>query len=234
MAAKTATAGAVNAAKVAQHEAESEYYRMLAAQTRAETKKAAVDARRAELALRDLERKEKATLAHDQFHHRYVFNGSVDGASANKCIDQLTTWQRSDDPPTEIEIVFNSPGGSVVPGLALFDYIQFVRESGIHVTTSSIGYAASMAGILLQAGDQRVIGRNSWLLIHEGSFGAVGSVADVKDTVKWVDMMQARVVEIFAERSKLSKAQIKRRMSRTDWWMSAPEALKLGFVDQVR
>lgn len=229
-----ATQAQVNAARIKQHEAESAYYKALAEQAKADSAKTKIDTQRAALNLAEREREEKLALSADPFHRRYMFKGSVSATSVAACIGQLDLWQRSDTPPKEIEIVFNSPGGDVVEGLALFDYIQFVRQAGVHVTTSSIGYAASMAGILLQAGDHRAMGRNSWLLIHEGSFGAGGSVADVKDTVKWVDMMQVRIVEILAERSKLSKAQIKRRMSRTDWWLSALEAQKLGFVDEVR
>jgi len=69
--------------------------------------------------------------------------------------------------------------------MALYDYVRGLRRQGHHVTTSSLGYAASMAGILLQVGDKRIMGAESWLLIHEGSFGAVGSVGQVEDTVEW-------------------------------------------------
>jgi ATP-dependent protease ClpP protease subunit len=91
-----------------------------------------------------------------------------------------------------------------------------------------------MAGILLQAGDVRIMGKESWLLIHQVSFGASGSFGEVEDTTKWVDRIQDRVLDIFASRSKMSKAQIKRKWNRTDWWISSDEALKLGFVDETR
>lgn len=207
---------------------------------RAEGRKAAAEAEEVELRLtkarHDADREEekrREELAAHKYHHVYLFKGAVDSQSAAKCMDQLTAWMRN-DPGCDIEIVFNSPGGSVVDGMALWDHIQFVRSAGHRVTTSTVGMAASMAGILLQAGDQRVMGRESWLLIHEASFGASGSFGDVEDTVEWVRKVQDRILSIFAARSNMSKSAIKRKWHRKDWWISSDEALKLGFVDAVR
>lgn len=177
--------------------------------------------------------KRKDELAAHKYHHIYFFKGAVGDDTAQKCMDQLTLWMRN-EPQCDIEIIFNSPGGAVTAGLALWDHIQFVRAAGHKVTTSTIGMAASMAGILLQAGDLRVMGKESWLLIHQVSFSASGSFGDVEDTTKWVERMQDRVLDIFASRSKMTKQQIKRKWHRTDWWISSDEALKLGLVDELR
>src|SRR5574341_658348 len=117
--------------------------------------------------------------------------------------------------------------------MALWDFLLELRQRGHKLTTVARGYAASMAGILLQAGDERVIGPESWLLIHEASFGVVGSYGEVEDRVEWVKKIQARILDIFASRSKLSRSQIKRRWHRKDWWLDSDEALKLGFVDRI-
>lgn len=181
---------------------------------------------------REIEKRRSELAAH-KYHHVYFFKGSVDDSSATKCMDQLTEWMRN-DPGEDIEIVFNSPGGGITAGMALWDHIQMVRSAGHKVTTSTIGMAASMAGILLQAGEKRIMGKESWLLIHQASFGAQGSFGDVEDTVKWVEKIQDRILTIFAARSNMTKAQIKNKWHRTDWWISSDEALKLGFVDELR
>jgi len=185
-------------------------------------------------------------LAPDKFHRIYRFSSVVSEASYKACASQLYTWSRLDgDNPQPMTIIFLSPGGSVIDGLALFDTIQELRRKGHHITTSTYGYAASMAGILLQAGDERVMSRESWLLIHEASFMAAGKIGDVEDTVEWVKRIVDRVAEIFSDRSlqakragtaqvALSKAAIKRRMRRKDWWISAPEAVKLGLCDKIQ
>ena len=177
-------------------------------------------------------RTEKEYLASDKYNFLYVFDNAVNAGSVKACISQLTVWMRN-NPKQDVEIIFNSPGGSVVEGMALFDFIQLVRGKGHHVTTTALGMAASMAGILLQAGDKRVIGKEAWVLIHEGSFGAVGSVGEVEDTVDWVKRITKRIAKIFAARSNLSAAQVERRWKRKDWWLSSDDCLKLGFVDDI-
>lgn len=181
----------------------------------------------------DAARQDAEAAASNERNHVYHFLSDVNTGSAVRCIQKLTTWSRI-DPGCDIEIVFTSPGGSIIDGFALFDHIQTIRRAGHRVTTSALGMAASMAGVLLQAGDHRVMSRESWLLIHEASFGAGGSFGDVEDTVEWVRRMQDRILDIFAERSTMTKRQLKAKWTRRDWWISADEALAAGFIDEVR
>jgi ATP-dependent Clp endopeptidase proteolytic subunit ClpP len=181
----------------------------------------------------EAERKAKILSAEDENHHVYVFKGAFDSSSVARCMSALRVWMRN-DPACDIEIVFNSPGGSVIDGMALWDFIQQVKAAGHQVTTSTIGMAASMGGILLQAGHKRVMGREAYLLIHEVAFGAGGKIGEVEDEVAFVKKIQERVVHIFASRSKLTAAQIRTKWRRKDWWLDSDEALKLGLVDEVR
>lgn len=191
------------------------------------------EAERAEIRLEDDRRNEAEKLAADKYHFVYAFNDSVSSGSVKTCTTQLASWVRQ-HPQCSIEIIFHSPGGGVIEGMALFDYIRKLRVDGHHITTMALGMAASMAGILLQAGDNRVMGREAWVLIHEGSFGAVGSVGQVEDTVEWVKKIQKRILNIFAERSNLTATQVQRRWKRKDWWLSSDDCLKFGFVDEIR
>jgi len=190
---------------------------------------------RAELSEMGLERertKREKELAADEYHFTYTFNGQVSENSVRACISQLSIWSRT-VPGCPMEIVFTSPGGEIISGMTLFDYIQVLRRAGHHVTTVSLGMAASMAGILLQAGSERIMGREAWLLIHEASFGAGGKIGEVEDTVKWVKAIQKRILKIFASRSNMTERQIATRWKRTDWWIDSDEALKLGFIDSI-
>ena len=227
------------AAFVKRAEASTEKLQAEAAKARAEARKAEAEALEAECDAQTARivsdkaiEEETRRKAGDRFHHRYVFDGQVTGASVEKCIAELTTWHRL-GPSCDITIVFNSPGGEVISGMNLFDHIRYLRAKGHHITTVCMGYAASMAGILMQAGDKRVMGRESYLLIHEVSFMAAGSMGDVEDTVEWVKKVQERVLDIFAERSTMSRASIKKKWTRKDWWLSSTEALKAGFVDEI-
>lgn len=94
--------------------------------------------------------------------------------------------------------------------------------------------AASMAGILLMAGDKRWIGHQCWMMIHRAAFGAIGKTYEVEDEVKLVKRIEERCLDIFVSRSKLSKLKIKRNWDRKDWWIDADECLELGLVDEIR
>src|SRR6185369_16947215 len=111
----------------------------------------------------------------------YRFLDPVADPSVTKCINALDAWHR-EDPECKMTIVFDSPGGGVIEGFHLFDHILELRNTHF-VTTMTRGYAASMAGILLQAGEERVMGPNAHLMLHEVSFGARGKIGEVEDTV---------------------------------------------------
>lgn len=202
---------------------------------RAETEAAvfALEVRVQETVARRAERDEKEHLASNKYNYVYAFNDPVLANSVGSCITQLNTWSRT-SPTCAMEIIFNSPGGSIIDGMALYDFIQSLRQKGHYITTTAMGMAASMAGVLLQAGDNRVLGAESVILIHEAAFGAVGKIGEVEDTLALGKMLQKRIVRIFAHRSKLTAGSIERRWRRKDWWMDSDEALKLGLVDEVR
>lgn len=203
-----------------------------AARAEAEAQTSRAEAVVAEIAQRDLERKEQEVLATDKYHHVYGFNDPVSSSSVGECVSRLNLWARN-DPGCDIKIVFNSPGGSVIDGMALYDYLQTLRAKGHKITTVAMGMAASMAGILLQAGDHRVTGAESYVLIHEITAGAVGKIGEIEDVVEFVKMIQKRVLNIFAARSNKKAAYFAKHWRRKDWWLSSDECLRLGIVDEV-
>lgn len=162
----------------------------------------------------------------------YFFHGPVNAMSSADCLESLGMWSRK-KPASPITLVFNSPGGSVFEGLALYDFIKDLRSRGHHVTTKSVGMAASMGGVLLQAGDERVMGSNAFMLIHEVSAGQMGKVSDLEDALEFTQRLQDKLLGILAERSTMTTAQIKRKWKKKDWWLDANEALELGFVDRI-
>lgn len=199
----------------------------------AEAQIARAQAIAAEIGQRDLERKELDYLAGNKFHHVYAFNDIVSSSSVGACISQLNIWSRT-EPNCDIEIIFNSPGGAVIDGMALYDYLQTLRRKGHKLTTVSFGMAASMAGILLQAGDVRVIGAESYVLIHEISTMAIGKIGDLEDVVEFCKKIQRRVIDIFATRANKPASYFEKHWRRKDWWLDSSECLKIGLVDEVR
>lgn len=162
----------------------------------------------------------------------YNFDGAVNSKSVTDCINELRYWHKLDS-GCDITIVFDSPGGSVFDGMNLYDYIQELKDSGHSVTTATRGMAASMGGILLQAGNRRVMGAEAWILIHEISTITGGKIGEIEDEVELVKKIQERVLGIFASKSKLTKTTLRRKWRRRDWWIDSTEALKSGLVDEV-
>ena len=222
-----------------------------AEQARAEARKANAEALAAEheaavagLELeRQSEKRDRERHADDYEDHTYRFLSGVDEGSVKGCIAKLDAWHRS-DPECAMTIIFDSPGGAVIPGFHLFDHILGLRANGHHVTTQTRGYAASMGGILLQVGDTRVMGRNAHLMIHEVAFGAQGKIGDVEDWVDFAKLLWNRALDIFADRcagaddetatKRLTRRQLDTRSRRTNWWIPADLALAYGLVDEIR
>lgn len=225
-------------AEIAWYNSEREKFEAEAEHARARARGANLTADREALSFASELRKEERYLAGDFENRVYRFNQTVGDQSVDQAIEKLNTWDRM-DPDCRMTIYFNSPGGSVVPGMALFDEIRRLAKTH-HITTVALGYAASMAAILLQSGTERVVGPEAWLLLHQGSMGAIGSMGEVEDTVAWGKAIGKRILDIFYTRSqqsdapdKLSKKQIETRMDRKDWWIDSDTALKHGLVDRV-
>lgn len=180
-----------------------------------------------------MKRTDRTFAADAHEHHRYTLWGVVNAVTCATAISHLDQWSR-EAPGCDITLVINSPGGNVIDGLALYDYLQQLRHDGHKLTTVTVGMAASMGGVLLQAGDVRVASRNSVILIHEVATGASGKMTDLEDEIEFTKRLQSKLVEILAERSTMTKRQIETRWKRRDWWLDAEDALAKGFVDEIR
>ena len=208
--------------------------------TEAETRKLEAQALEAEyctqikkIELDQKSRDARRKAASDRENMLYRFNTHIDKNHVYECMHFLTTWSRR-HPGCDMEIVFSSGGGSITDGFVLFDFIQELRERGHKITTGSLGMAASMAGVLLQAGDHRWMGHQAWMMIHRAAFGAIGKTFEIEDEVAWVQRIEERILDIFEKRSSLTRMKIKRNWDRKDWWISSDEALPLGLIDEIR
>jgi ATP-dependent Clp protease protease subunit len=108
-----------------------------------------------------------------------IFIGTpIDDNIANLVIAQML-FLAQEDPEKDIQLYINSPGGSITAGMAIYDTMQYVKND---VTTICIGQAASMAALLLAAGQnkKRLALPNSRILIHQPSMGGLsGQATDI-------------------------------------------------------
>lgn len=197
-----------------------------------EIRKLTAEAERHELEALRARRETVAWDASADEHRIYNFFGAVDGSTCMAAQDVLGNWARRGG--GEFTVVFNSPGGSVIHGLALFDFLENIKvEYDVHLTTIARGMAASMGGILLQAGDHRIIGSNAHVLIHEVSSIGFGKISEIEDELAFMRKLQGRCSAILASKSTMTQKQIENKWKKKDWWLDADEAVELGFADEI-
>ena len=162
---------------------------------------------------------------------RIIFLGEeIDDHVANSVVAQLLHLE-SADPDKDISLYINSPGGSVTAGLAIMDTMNFIK---CDVSTVCIGMAASMAAVLLSAGQKgkRFCLPNSTVLIHQPSGGAQGQQTEIAIVAEQILKIRKRLNEILAENTGQPFDVIQRDTER-DNYMTAQEALAYGLIDQV-
>ena len=154
----------------------------------------------------------------------------VTDESAHRLITELLALS-ADDPDSDICLFINSPGGSVLAGLAIYDVMQLIPNDVVTVAT---GLAASMGQLLLCAGapGKRFALPNAQVLMHEGSAGIGGAAADVEiqaaNLVATLDRMRA----IIARHTGTPIDQVVDDVGR-DRWFDAEQACAYGFVDHI-
>jgi ATP-dependent Clp protease protease subunit len=162
---------------------------------------------------------------------RIVFLGTeVDDHIANLITAQLL-FLEAEDPGQDISLYINSPGGSAYAGLAIYDTVQYVRPD---VQTICVGMAMSAAAMILAGGapGKRSALPNAKMMIHQGSAGFQGTPTDIDIHAREVLSVTRRMAEIIARHSNRNIEQVIADIDR-DNFMSPPEALEYGLIDEV-
>ena len=162
---------------------------------------------------------------------RIIFLGlPIDDYVANIVQAQLL-FLDSVDPKKDIQIYFNTPGGSVHSGLGIYDTMQWVNPDIAAICT---GMAASMGAVLLAAGTKgkRSALRHSRIMIHQPSGGAQGTSTDMEITLKEILKLKKELYTILAEHTGNSFDKVEKDSDR-DYWMTATEAKEYGIIDEV-
>ena len=163
-----------------------------------------------------------------------LLNGSVDEASAMNVILRLLDMDKQDS-KQEISLYINSPGGSILHGLAIYDTIKHISAP---VSTVCYGMAASMGAFLLSCGQKgkRFALPHSRILIHQplisSENGIVRSQTDIQKMADSIEKSRNELEKIMAENIGVSLEKIHADCER-DNWMSAEEALEYGIIDSI-
>ena len=162
---------------------------------------------------------------------RIIFLGTqIDDYTANVNQAQLL-YLDSSDPGKDISIYINSPGGSVYAGLGIYDTMQYISSD---VKTICTGMAASMAAVLLVAGEKgkRFALNHSRVMIHQPMGGAQGQASDIEITAREIQKLKKELYTIISNHSGVPFKNVEKDSDR-DYWMTSAEAKQYGMIDEV-
>ena len=162
---------------------------------------------------------------------RIIFMGvPVDDYVANVIQAQML-FLESTDPKRDIQMFINSPGGSVIDGMGIYDTMQYVSPD---VATICTGMAASMGAVLLCAGKagKRTALPHSRVMIHQPSGGMQGQFTDMEISYKLISKLRKELYDVIAFHTGKTFEDIEKDSER-DNWMTSTEAKEYGLVDEV-
>jgi ATP-dependent Clp protease protease subunit len=162
---------------------------------------------------------------------RIIFMGvPVNDYVANVVQAQLL-FLESTDPKRDIQMFINSPGGSVIAGMGIYDTMQYVSPD---VATICTGLAASMGAVLLAAGKdgKRTCLKHARVMIHQPSGGMQGQFTDMEISYNLIKQLRDELYQILADHTGKDVKTINKDSDR-DNWMTATEAKAYGLVDEV-
>jgi len=167
------------------------------------------------------------------FSKREVFLvGEVNDSSCDDLIKQLMHLDSESD--EEITLYINSCGGSVMSGLAVYDYISVMRSP---LRTVCLGTAASMGAILFLAGIKREIFPHSEIMIHDPSYGGKMNIAgkkphEIKSYMDSLNETKEMLAKIIAEKTGKSLEEIY-AVTAEDSFFKAPAAVEFGLATSI-
>ena len=162
---------------------------------------------------------------------RIIFLGAqIDDYTANVIQAQLL-YLDSSDTGKDVSIYINSPGGSVYAGLGIYDTMQYISSD---VSTICTGMAASMAAVLLVAGEKgkRYALKHSRVMIHQPMGGVQGQASDIEITAREIQKLKKELYTIIANHSGQAYDKVYSDGDR-DFWMTSAEAAEYGMIDRV-
>lgn len=162
---------------------------------------------------------------------RIIFLGTAIDDYTSGVIQAQLLFLDSVDSQKDIQIYFNTPGGSVYAGLAIYDTMQFISSD---VGTICTGMAASMGAVLLCAGTKgkRSALKHSRIMIHQPMGGTQGQVSEMEISLREIQKSKKELYSIIAEHTGNPYDKVEKDSDR-DYWMTSAEALEYGMIDEV-
>lgn len=182
-----------------------------------------------------IEERQMNVLSMDVFSRlmmdRIIFLGVPVNEYVANVVQAQMLFLQSTDPKRDIQMYINSPGGSVIAGLGIYDTMKYVSPD---VGTICTGLAASMGAVLLAAGTKgkRSLLPHARVMIHQPAGGMQGQVTDMEINYNLIKSLQRNLYNILSHHTGQDYETIEKDSDR-DNWMTADEAKEYGMVDEV-
>jgi len=138
----------------------------------------------------------------------------------------------ADNAVDTLEIEIHTGGGSVFEGGRIYNELKSLRERGVYVTARINTLAASMGSVIAMGADKVEIASNGKIMIHEASGGMQGDSEDLARYAALLEEISDDIAEIYSEKTGMEKYKI-RKMMKSETWMSAKQAVEMGFADEI-
>jgi ATP-dependent Clp endopeptidase proteolytic subunit ClpP len=148
------------------------------------------------------------------------------GVSASQFLEQLKLVGKDAE---KIHLSLHSPGGEVLDGLAIYNALK-MHPAEVEVTVK--GLAASMASVIMLAGDVVRIPKNAYVMIHRVGGGVFGDADDLRKYAEMMEQLEGGIVAAYAERTGLDEEEL-REMMAEETWMDGVAAVEKGIADEV-
>jgi len=148
-------------------------------------------------------------------------------------IQKFRTVLRFNDPnegKKPINLMINCMGGDLISTLGIIDYINSLDTK---VNTICRGGAMSAAAVILTCGTgTRYMSPNSTVMFHEGSMMEMGRVTDVKNSIKWSEVLLEKIYGLLADKTN-QDIEFWKNTLQADTYLTAEECIKLGVIDEI-
>ena len=129
----------------------------------------------------------------------------------------------------DLTLRLNSPGGSVFDGIAIYNAL---KRHPAKITITVDGLAASIASVILCAGDDVVMPRNAMIMVHDPSAVVMGNAGDMRSMAEALDKMRDGLASAYQDKTGRTPSEIIHWMAE-ETWFDAAEALDAGFADRL-
>ena len=159
-----------------------------------------------------------------------MVTGPIETNMANSIVAQLL-FLESENPNADISLYINSPGGEIAAGWAIMDTMNYIKSP---VSTIGMGMVASMASVLLAAGEKgkRFALPNAEIMIHQPLGGLQGQATDMEIGMRKMQMVKETITKQMSEFTGRKVKELHDAMER-DNWMTAGQAKDFGIIDNV-